>query len=417
MMFWQLLLLVPLVASGTRTGIQQLALSTERKIRVRLLLVRHGLSCANVIRHYSELFEVLKHKNFLDAPLCDCGKRRTERAASLLANETVDIVVASNLMRAIETAWIQFGHRPVSVVPSIGEAHHGIAAGMVKLGTFAGVIKGDLDNTARVKEDQLKILRSLHPEINVNYSYRNDSAELSSWEHFEEFLQAKLLPEMVAKDPRKTSFTIGVAAHSIFLRDSVGRRSEVRTLFGTEIRSDRQTICHNQMPGKGSDEHGGKPYNNQILEIFYNYDGGAFTIDPSAGCRTLGSSPELPYGVPGSPQHICEGDIGRCAPVWRELKGKPSLTMEAQSNLPALPMHEQVLDAAARLQRRFTGPTTSETFSMRGDLPQVETVEQKWVDAWNKANKKCASSDVPRSSCEDLPVYPDTSSKAVCDCV
>ncbi|CAK8990705.1 unnamed protein product [Durusdinium trenchii] len=388
---WFIALSLVIGGGSTRSSI---SFTTTK--RIRLLLVRHGLSCANVIRHYSPLLTMLQHKHFLDPPLCDCGKRRTERAAKILKDEPVDLVLSSNLMRAIETAYLQFGHRPVHVIPHIGEAHHGIKKNLMQLGSRFGIIE-DLDNEPRLPEAQLEILRDFYPDISVDYGWRNDTAEVSNWAAFEDFLKSKLLPELVLLHPKSSSsYTIGIASHSIFLKNAIGRSPD-RSRRSERSETSRESICFGEMPGNGRS----KPFNNQVLEIFYYFDSatGELALDTASGCKTLGVSKDLAHGVPGLPRQLCEADVDRCVPLWRELQGKPA------------PLRPPVLSPELRKERQFSGPSDSETYSMRGEFPEVQSAEQKWAENWNQ----CVYGST-RSGCH-LPEYPDTTSKEVCDCL
>eukprot|EP00913_Durusdinium_trenchii_P030013 g28125.t1 len=337
---------------------------------------------------------MLQHKHFLDPPLCDCGKRRTERAAKILKDEPVDLVLSSNLMRAIETAYLQFGHRPVHVIPHIG--------------LHKWRIIEDLDNEPRLPEAQLEILRDFYPDISVDYGWRNDTAEVSNWAAFEDFLKSKLLPELVLLHPKSSSsYTIGIASHSIFLKNAIGRSPD-RSRRSERSETSRESICFGEMPGNGRS----KPFNNQVLEIFYYFDSatGELALDTASGCKTLGVSKDLAHGVPGLPRQLCEADVDRCVPL------------------------PPVLSPELRKERQFSGPSDSETYSMRGEFPEVQSAEQKWAENWNqcvygqllrpfhllsrwglcrKAHAMIVSGST-RSGCH-LPEYPDTTSKEVCD--
>jgi len=371
---------------------------------VRLLLVRHGLSCANIIGKYgSNAYAKMQHKNFLDPPLSDCGRGKTEAAAAILKSQHVDYVISSSMSRAIETAWVQFGRREVHVIPHIGEEHRGFAATAVAVGHGLGLIH-DRDNTPMAEEEQLAMLRGYYPDIKVDYRLRNDTADKlhsSDWNAFEEFLAKRLLPELEAKDP-KDRYTLGVGTHSLFLRYSIGRRAESTSILWKETRTERQKICVGEMPpdAKGNP---GKPYNNQILEIYYDYNPATgLTLDPSPGCRTLGSTEDNRYGVGGMPKQLCQSDFALCVPVWQKQMDKPQRNKTAAKG------------------SRISGPAECETFYMCDHFPQIDSVEQEWTDEWLNVNMDCmrtaSANCVALGRGSELPEYPDTSSPEVCTC-
>ncbi|MFO1147363.1 MAG: histidine phosphatase family protein [Alsobacter sp.] len=75
-----------------------------------VLLIRHGQSTFNL--HYEETGRDPGH---IDARLTELGRRQAAEAAARLAQEHVDLVIASPLTRALQTAEIIFGSRGVPI--------------------------------------------------------------------------------------------------------------------------------------------------------------------------------------------------------------------------------------------------------------------------------------------------------------
>ena len=71
-----------------------------------IVLIRHGQSTFNA--HYEATGEDPGH---FDARLTELGQRQAEAARIQLADEAIDLVVASPLTRAIQTGLAIFGHR------------------------------------------------------------------------------------------------------------------------------------------------------------------------------------------------------------------------------------------------------------------------------------------------------------------
>mmetsp|Transcript_40360 Transcript_40360/g.72226 ORF Transcript_40360/g.72226 Transcript_40360/m.72226 type:complete len:318 (+) Transcript_40360:121-1074(+) len=315
------------------------------------------------------------------------------------------------MMRAIETAWLQFGKRKVHVIPHIGEAHRGISAAAVAVAERLRLIQ-DFDNSPRPQEDQFDLLKSFYPDIRVDYGYRNDTADAldpSSWVSFEAFLERQLLPSLELTNTSEV-YTIGVGTHSLFLRFSIGRPAESRGLW-QETRSPREMLCVGEMP-KDKKGYPGKPFNNQALEIFYDYNlkTGKLTLDTATGCKSLGKKAESPFGVRGAPKSLCQADFERCIPVWRKL------TQNATEEDVQKDFVKDVAQMTAGHSRKKAGPVNCETYQMCGYFPEVDTAEQRWVSDWRREQKACERQAAAVWNCPGLPEYPDVTSKEVCTC-
>ena len=83
---------------------------------LRLLLMRHAQSENNAAPWHRKLF-----RSYLDPAITSKGRRQALAARDALAGWDVDLVVSSQLMRAMQTAALTFGKR-VHVAPYIGEA-------------------------------------------------------------------------------------------------------------------------------------------------------------------------------------------------------------------------------------------------------------------------------------------------------
>merc|ERR1719183_635384 len=126
-------------------GVEMAALDREtrngqkpRATEVEITWIRHALSCANVNDQYSSKagwhseYIHAKYNNImhmLDPPLSDYGVHSSLRAGDQVRNATkselhdgyFDIVASSNLLRAIETASLEFPDHRVLVLPFVSE--------------------------------------------------------------------------------------------------------------------------------------------------------------------------------------------------------------------------------------------------------------------------------------------------------
>lgn len=401
-----LAVLMIFAAMSASTGVR-LKMKTSKEIR--LLLVRHGLSCANILSEYGGAWKLVEHKNYPDPLLSDCGVSQSIAAAEILAKENVDYVASSFMLRAIETAWLQF-KKPVHVIPHIGEEAHGVKGQAVKFAKAAGVIE-DADNTPLPADEQRDILRKHYPEEDiVDFAWAN-SSNPSSWQHFEEFLQTTLLPSIIP--PEHTGvFTIGIASHSLFLQASLGKSPEPSMLgkfFNKDPPSARESICYEAMPEKNGKRT--KPNNNQVLQLFYDYDKKKqhLELNVQKKCTSLGVTDDMPTGVPGAPQVLCEADFQRCVPGWPmdspELtckEGPRTVTRVDGTVAPGdCATHHECNSEAKEVRGREVG--------YKG-FPYVKTVEQKWAEAWRAIDKMGDSESGPKI----YPPFPDL--HKVCQC-
>mmetsp|Transcript_114684 Transcript_114684/g.180550 ORF Transcript_114684/g.180550 Transcript_114684/m.180550 type:complete len:416 (+) Transcript_114684:81-1328(+) len=374
---------------------------------VRLLMVRHGLSCANIISEYGGAWKLIDHKNYPDPLLSDCGVSQTTAAAELLAGEKIDFVGSSYMLRAIETAMLQFKKTPVHVIPHVAEEAVGLKGMAVSFAKSSGVIE-DADNTPLPPDVQREILRKHYGNMDVvDFKWANASNP-SSWTHFEEFLRTSLLPSIIPQD-HEGVFTIAIASHSLFLEASLGKsptasNNMLSRFMKTEPPSPRETICHEALPLKNGKHT--KPDNNQILQLYYDYDKGKQTLElnlqPQKKCKSLGGTPSKPTGVPGTPAVLCEADIQRCVAGW------PGATCKAHPR--TVEVTRMGADMIAPGECATHHECNSEPAEMLGytGFPYIRTEEQRWAEGWRAVDK------IKDADSRAYPPFPDLNQ--VCQC-
>lgn len=92
-------------------------------MRVTVYYIRHGESQANVVQHQQSCGTV-KHLLMKDPPLTEKGIKTCEENSS--SAPQVDIVLSSELLRAIQTALHTYPTRFVQVVPYLNELGTGL---------------------------------------------------------------------------------------------------------------------------------------------------------------------------------------------------------------------------------------------------------------------------------------------------
>jgi broad specificity phosphatase PhoE len=93
------------------------------KMRVKMYYVRHGESKANVMQH-EKCMGGLIHLLMLDPDLTEKGKKASSESAE--SAPKVDIVLTSELLRAIHTAVRTYPKKMVHIVPHVKELGYGL---------------------------------------------------------------------------------------------------------------------------------------------------------------------------------------------------------------------------------------------------------------------------------------------------
>ena len=92
---------------------------------ITVFLIRHGLSCCNILHH--DQIKYLAYANTFrqDPYLTEIGKKQSTRGSKYIENKLppIDIVLSSPLIRAIETALYMFPENEIDVTPYICESN------------------------------------------------------------------------------------------------------------------------------------------------------------------------------------------------------------------------------------------------------------------------------------------------------
>mmetsp|Transcript_9766 Transcript_9766/g.20846 ORF Transcript_9766/g.20846 Transcript_9766/m.20846 type:complete len:372 (-) Transcript_9766:64-1179(-) len=277
---------------------------TEEVWQVDFLLVRHALSCANVIeKHGANFFAQKSHVLMRDPRLTNCGVAATERAAQPTKDNagSPDVVVSSSLMRAIETALHQFPGSQVIPVPFLSEKSVG------------------QDNTPKDVESQVQLLQYMELDHRVNETFMKmpefeNGRRNPSWKKFVAFAEDYVVPGLVeqlkaaGEKPGSRPLKVAVVTHSMFIRDLEPMKSVCKPLMEKLYKR--------------------KPSNNMVLSLSYSYYPSGAPDDHTehededewegAGPRKLHSNTEcsLVHQPPTAPDQVCRRDVQSCDMEW-----------------------------------------------------------------------------------------------------
>jgi len=278
---------------------------------VDLIVTRHGLSCANIVSEFKAGGIKARYKNLggnrkiEDPILAQAGVQGSLQMGEISKHVKPDAVLASTLLRAIETAMLQYPSDAVHIVPWIRESS--------ALTKYPGFGEGK-DNLPKDRQSQIDRLRE---ELNGIFSNSgmapwqyslsdwtdNDTREYNhNWENFKAFLKMNFLPWIIrnsGKQPGST-ITLAVVTHSHFMAKE----------------PDIKNYCGEFWSGNG------KPYNNQAVNISYVYELTELSssdVDPETQRRKITYHAELQQkegcsqaapGLQYKKRTLCRRDIG-----------------------------------------------------------------------------------------------------------
>lgn len=298
----------------------------KKNVTVAITWVRHGLSCANINKRFNKpgktnesgwgmLRAATAAKNWIngqgvnwfsmtDPILSNCGRTRTARLAARLAGIHFDLVAASGLLRAQETAAIQFGGKRVYVLPfvsespSIGQCNQRITTKEQLAYTKSLGYKIDYMFWKHAKNvnDAWKLYDQTMAALQmgragsefVPYDIKPPSSRRLGKPHKPDakqalaFLGSTVLPTLLKKaEASQSIFRLGVVSHGQFMK------------FNLDCNHVWSTVPKRK-----------EPWNNEALTILYTYDG--YSLKEVPGSCVLESLGEAPLAS------ICPEEFARC---------------------------------------------------------------------------------------------------------
>lgn len=276
---------------------------------VEITWIRHGLSCANANAKYTSGTTHIKAKaieywmkDSQDPPLSDCGMHRSSTlGANLDPRAAFDWVGSSALLRAIQTAALEFPAAQVHVLPFLSEK-----------GGHNRANTQDPDQPARLAEYTLEDGRTLLDRVDYTHldkasaDHRAERSETRTWQFRETlfgphnptkrfsnfdpsmdealaFIAAEVLPGLREAKPEGT-LKLAIVSHSIFM----GSELPCRSALDQEHRNERDRK---------------KPRNNEALSVTYALQANG-VLGPT-GCTMAAEGLE-------NPATLCARDVATC---------------------------------------------------------------------------------------------------------
>lgn len=197
--------------------------------RFDLFFIRHGHSCANLSRELD--FLGFLHDIAPNAPLDLLGMKQASHLHDRLQHppppeagyyplydlNQVDLVVSSELLRAVETAMLIFQGRtdPIEVVPYLSECRFFLAKQL-------NLDPENQPDSPRVTLEKIEMLKkafptwfSQTPEVSYDIRGKGDPTS-SNHENFLTFLP-HLFRHVIRKHPEKRHYRIALVTHGLFM--------------------------------------------------------------------------------------------------------------------------------------------------------------------------------------------------------
>mmetsp|Transcript_110889 Transcript_110889/g.236853 ORF Transcript_110889/g.236853 Transcript_110889/m.236853 type:complete len:421 (+) Transcript_110889:59-1321(+) len=295
-----------------RTVAKQECRAIESRRTIRLLITRHGFSCANYAGKFHKSWSIGKATQVsITDPLLTHGGSivSMQQGAAverwLKKNDIpgIDAVLSSSLARAQETAALQFPGKPVIPVPYLSETGMGY------------------DNTARDLDWQVKAVseavKEVRPsndtlyQVNMHFLKAIGDGGAGDWQQFRKFLAEIFLPwledRLPPTKPLGSPITLAVVTHSNFMKEG-------------------------ELKQKCSSNYQDGAKNNQVVELSYVFR----TLERTAEC-----SPDI------TPEYSLEDTDKRCGRVNTGLRIR-TLVSKAKIPLCKRDIGEQCYQAMGR---------------------------------------------------------------------
>lgn len=251
----------------------------DSSVEVNFIVTRHALSCANVVAMWGGVSGKAMQKLQSDPVLAAVGEQGSIAMGEVIAEKygagAIDGVVSSVLIRAMQTALLQYPGHQVQVMPYLRESGAKVPLyGEVGLDNLpTGELRFGMYKMATEDAQTSKLEQAIEMSPNADVALSGsvsplsaiagskDLAELTklrktkgSWEDFKEYFGKTYLPKLVEMKKIATgkswigNLTVAVVTHSNFMKDSK-EATEVQDNCGFAW----------------ADTPSGKPLNNQAV--------------------------------------------------------------------------------------------------------------------------------------------------------
>lgn len=176
-------------------------------MKVIVVFIRHGFSCANTIEKFGSISDQYKRLLYLDPPLTNYAINNMRSMKKKYNKVKFDYILSSTMVRAEETALSLFPDREILVVPFVKEESLG------------------LDNTIIDSPmEQLQFINKKLKSKKLNYYYSvgendtwTDDAHESDYEKFKNIILVDIVKNTKFKR-RERPIVIALVTHSIFMQ-------------------------------------------------------------------------------------------------------------------------------------------------------------------------------------------------------
>lgn len=217
-----------LAREGSRVTLRDTA--KDKSYPVTILVIRHGLSCANVVQKWLSKAD-FGRGSIMDPALAGAGQLGSEEAglkvAEWLAHPqrqySIDATLSSPLARAVETSLLAFGAKhPVQVVPFIREVGS------------SSVSNTPFENHTDQIQQLHQILKGMDisDSFQVDYHFADGVGQLQpgDWNQFLQFLANVYIPDLLLRSYRRPGrrLVLAVTTHSKFLAKALGEACNLK---------------------------------------------------------------------------------------------------------------------------------------------------------------------------------------------
>jgi len=292
--------------------------TNSKHFEVELVVTRHALSCANIVKDWGPGGSALQ--KVVDDPILSGAGEDGSIAMGKHTRDAgieVDAVVASVLLRSVQTALYQYPGHDVYIMPYIREtgASFPNPKNWFKKGNEHNRIEIGTDNWPLPETEQKNKMADANSAsrnselINGKIHWLSETApfdnpdklgqvveslkqSLGDWEAFLKYFGEEFLPTLTEGKESGSKITVAVVTHSMFMKDK---------------EFDIYKDCNQHWKGAGNN----RPLNNQAVAMRYDA-----TLDDTGNTYSLKKHPSACRAVaPGmkydKDKRLCERDIGK----------------------------------------------------------------------------------------------------------
>lgn len=273
-------------------------LVTDRSYKVTLLIIRHGLSCSNVVEKWISKAD-FGRGNIADPALAGVGQYGSEEAGKAIRdwlkqkNYTLDAALSSVLGRAMETSLLTFGlpfpefSQPLEVVPYVREDATESPSNMPR------------DSHIEQLDELAKAMKPKNiTNYQVDYHLADGVGFLSSgnWDDFLKFLKNIYLPRAIANLGKKPNsrIVLAVTTHSKLIGKFLKSKCELKKKI------QNNGVLHMEYNYRQRDDEGFRVGQYSLEEL---------EVSDNSRCDAIHHGLDL-HNQEGKLKEMCVSDVG-----------------------------------------------------------------------------------------------------------